>query len=154
MLGGSVQSPLSNQSRQSRDVNAQNVMLQQLLDEANSKAQRYETLYLETRAKNLTLEDEMQGLANGSLSDEYSSTPLEMTIPTHNPSSSRHFIRLRGNLRAAQNEALVARRKHSELEIEAMKSASELAAARAQRESLLGGWQVYILDANCNSGSA
>lgn len=76
-----------------------------------------------------------------------------MLIPTHSLSSSRHFIRVRENLRAAQNEVLIARRKHSELEVEAMKSATELAAARTQCESLLGCSE-HILGANCNSGYA
>lgn len=45
-------------------------MLQQLLDEAKSSARRFETQYLEAHQRNLALEEEVEALGKGTVSDE------------------------------------------------------------------------------------
>ena len=116
--------------------------MQHLLDDARSQARKFEALYLEARERNTKYENDVQAIAQDTISDELSSTPYEMPTTTtnaHHPSSTRRFIRLRESLRAAQIDVSMMGRKCADLEIRLLKTSTELATAKTEREwSCLG----------------
>ncbi|KAI9834497.1 MAG: hypothetical protein M1826_002651 [Phylliscum demangeonii] len=111
-LNGSEQSsPSANGDETYGDGQA--VMLQKLLDDAKSKNERLERMYLETQGKNVVLEYELQ-----SLSEEEATPP-----------GSVAFLELRKSLQQANKELSVARSKLSELEASLSSTKGELSAA-------------------------
>lgn len=110
--------------------NASLVVTQHLLDDAISKGEKLEALYLEARERILALESHIDDLAEDDDSDKYNSRLARARHPTHAESSSQRYIKMRETLRRAQTEVSTARRQTSAMQIELVKTKTEYSRAQ------------------------
>ena len=122
-------------SSKDTDAEVQTVVLRHLLDDSNSEKERLRKLYLEVREQNLTFRSQLDAMAQEGVTTEYSPYHHFRCVTTAYPeSSSQRFLRLREMLRDSQSESRDTKRKHALLELDLLRTRTDLATAKRDRK--------------------
>ena len=123
--------------RNDNSADSQAVMLQKLLEDANSKNQKLERLYLDAQERSVVLEHESRAISKDAVAPGYTPYNSRTRTSTYNWSSSVPFLELRNSLQTATDEVSRLKVKAASLEADLLLKDGELSAVMTNCKSFL-----------------